>query len=166
MTRTAAIIVPKGESAQELLATFAMTLKAQGVRLGGSVQRTERDAEGTITGMELIDVHSGERLIIDQKLGKEAACAINPHAMSQASVTLRQAIESGCQLLIVNKFAHLEAAGDGLADEIMLAMAEEVPVLVAVPEKYKEAWLRFCGGSCDQIAPDMALLMAWWESQP
>jgi len=159
---TAAILVADGDTAQPLLERFAQGLKDQGLRVGGLVQRSYKDAEGNLTGMELLDLESGRLLPIEQQLGEAAACSIDPQAMAAATQVIRRAVEQRCDLVVVNKFGHLEVDGGGLADETMLAMAEERPLLITVSGKYLDRWQAFCGGLCELLPPDEAALNQWW----
>lgn len=159
---TGAIVVPQGGSAQPLIEAFAAALKAEGLRVGGLVQRSFRDANGDMTGMELVALDSGENLSIDQQLGKEAACSVDPQAMSAASAAVRRAVAGRFDLVVVNKFSHLEAEGGGLSDEAMLVMSEELPLLIAVGAKYLDRWMAFCGGLCELLEPDEAAVRQWW----
>lgn len=159
---TAAILVADGDTAQPLLEQFAQSLKEQGLRVGGLIQRSHKDASGKLTAMELLDIESGAFLPIEQQLGDSAACSIDPQAMAAATQVIRRAVEGRYDLVVVNKFGHLEVDGGGLADETMLAMAEERPLLLTVSGKYLDRWLELCGGLCDMLPPDEAALAGWW----
>ncbi len=65
-------------------------------------------------------------------------------------------------LVVVNKFGPLEAGGGGLRAETLEALAEGLPLLVAVAADHLAAWLELCGGSCDLLAPDPDALWRWW----
>lgn len=160
---TAAILVPDGQSVQSLLEEFALSLKARGFSVGGLVQRSLRDEGGVMTSMELLDLETGEQLPIDQKLGKSAACSIDTQAMAAATQAVRRAVARRADLVVVNKFGHLEADGGGLADEIMLAMAESRPLLLSVSGKYLDRWQALSGGLCQMLPPERPALDAWWD---
>jgi len=160
--RTGAIVVAEGSSAQDLLARFAQLRKDDGLTVGGLVQRTQRDAFGAKTGMELVALDNDAVLAIDQKLGKGAGCTINTLAMAAAAMAVRRAVAARYDLVVVNKFSHLEAQGQGLAAEIMLAMAEERPLLLSVDSTALGAWMTFCGGQCALLEAKEAALDSWW----
>ncbi|HVI52067.1 MAG TPA: DUF2478 domain-containing protein [Candidatus Sulfotelmatobacter sp.] len=160
---TAAILVADGDTAQPLLERFAKTLQDKGLRVGGLVQRSHKDAEGNLTAMELLDIETGEFLPIEQQLGDSAACSIDPQAMAAATQVIRRAVEQRFDLVVVNKFGHLEMDGGGLADETMLAMSEERPLLLTVSGKYLDRWQDFSGGLCEMLPPDEEAVARWWD---
>jgi nucleoside-triphosphatase THEP1 len=149
-------------SVQGLLASFAAELQARGFRVGGLVQHTSRDGFGRKTGMELVALDSGEAVQIAQKLGPGAGCTVDTQGVAAATAVLRRAIKDRVDLVVVNKFGPLETEGGGLADEAMSAMAEGVPLLIAVGADRLPRWLEFCGGLCDVLTPDPAALWRWW----
>jgi molybdopterin-guanine dinucleotide biosynthesis protein A len=155
--RIAAVVLPAKQSAQDLLAEFATGLAAKGVRLGGLIQRGREN-------VEMVDLEAGTAFPIMQRLGSGACCAVDTQAVAAACMVVRGAVERHCDLVIVNKFGHLEAEGAGLADEMMAAMAEDVPLLTTVSSTRVEAWLAFCGGLCDLIPPEPSALWRWWEA--
>ena len=160
---TAVLLTAEGETAQGLLEDFARSLKAKGLRVGGLVQHSHRNAESELISMELVDLETGATLPIEQNLGSGAACSIDPQAMAAACQTVRRAVEQGFDLVVVNKFGHLEVEGGGLADETMLAMAEGRALLLAVSPKYLDRWQIFCGGLCELLPLEAAALEAWWS---
>ena len=159
---TAAILTDDGEIAQILLEDFARALQSRGVKVGGLVQRTSRGEGGKLEAMAMFDLDSGTLLPIEQKLGASASCSVDPQALAAASQWVRRAIDLPCDLVVVNKFGHLEVDGGGLADETMLAIAEGRRLLLSVSPKYLERWQAFCGGMCELLAPEPAALEAWW----
>lgn len=153
-----------GAEAARLLTEFALTLMAEGVNLGGLVERSTPVAPGR-SRLDLVDLRTGMAFPITQDLGAGSdACAIDPGAIAEASKVLRHEIAAGVELLVVSKFAGLEAAGRGLAAELFLAVSEGVPVLTSVSARYKEEWDRQTGGSACELAPDRDALMAWFEA--
>jgi len=164
----AAIVYRSGAGApsgdvEGLLVTFARALQARGVRVGGLAQRTTRTAEGRKVGMDLIDLGGGLPRDIMQKLGRESrACSLDSQGLTEATAVLRDALAAGVDLLVVSKFSHLEAQGQGLAQDMLAAMAEGIPVLTLVPEGHVLDWLAFCGPIGRVLAPDMGACWRWW----
>ncbi|MBL4906212.1 MAG: DUF2478 domain-containing protein, partial [Sneathiella sp.] len=72
------------------------------------------------------------------------------------------AIENKADLIIVEKFGEREQLGDGLSDDIMNAMAEGIPVLVAVPAGVVDKWTEFTGGLGDLLPSRIENLNQWW----
>lgn len=163
--RAGAVVYPPGAPIEDLFAAFTGMLKQRGWRLGGLIQRTDRDPRGRKIGMVLIDLANGCATDIGQALGKLAggdACTVDPAAVADTTATVRRAMAEGVDLLVVNKFSQLERQRGGFSHEMLTAMAEGVPLLTAVPAVALEDWLRFCGGHCDLLAPSIEALWRWW----
>ncbi|EME69102.1 hypothetical protein H261_14895 [Paramagnetospirillum caucaseum] len=158
-----AVIYPPGKPPEKLLAEFAAQLAARGFRLGGLLQDTLRDATGRKTDMTVTEIDTGRKLSIGQSLGKESkACILDSQALAEASGAVRRAIETRADLLFINKFSKSEMEGEGLAGDMLAAVAEGVPVLTAVPGVLIEEWTAFTGGQTELIAPSLAALWRWW----
>jgi uncharacterized protein (DUF4213/DUF364 family) len=149
--------------AETHLIAFAAALRARGVRVGGLAQRTDRDAAGRKVRMDVIDVAAGAPHDILQKLGAAStACAIDTQALAEASTVLRAALDRGVDLLVVSRFSHLEAEGQGLAQEMFAAMAAGVPVLTLVPESRALDWLHATAPVGRLLAPTPEACWRWW----
>lgn len=158
-----AVIYPPGKPPEALLAEFAVQLAARGFRLGGLLQDTLRDATGRKTDMTVTEIDTGRKLSIGQSLGKASkACILDSQALAEASGAVRRAIETRADLLFINKFSKSEMEGEGLAGDMLSAVAEGVPVLTAVPGVLIEEWTAFTGGQTELIAPSLAALWRWW----
>ncbi len=154
---------PGAGDVERLLARFAATLRARGVRVGGLAQRTERDRSGRKVRMDVIDIAAGTPHDIMQHLGAgSAACSLDTQGLAEASAVVRRALAEGVDLLVVSKFSHLEAEGRGLADELLQAMAARVPVLTLVPESHALDWMRFSAPAGRLLAPRWADIWRWW----
>lgn len=153
----AAIFAPTG--AGDVLAAFVAELEGQGVRVRGLIQRHDPD-------MHLVDVRTGQAFAITQDLGPQSdACRIDPAGFAEASVVLRRALDDGAELVVVNRFGKLEAAGGGLADEMLAVMAEGVPVLTCVGPDQLCQWQAVTGGAGVLLPPDLPALRAWWAGR-
>jgi Protein of unknown function (DUF2478) len=73
-------------------------------------------------------------------------------------------IESGADLVIINRFGKLEAEGTGLIDEIAGALGADIPVLVAVPRFRFSLWLSFCSGMGVKLPCRKESLQGWWNA--
>ena len=162
--RPGAVIHGPGSLAvDELLDRFAAELQRRGFRVGGVVQRNYGPADDCADRMELVDVATGQAFGISQQLGRESqSCRVDPTGVAEASQVVRRAIEERADLLVVNKFAGLEAHGKGLADELLSGIAEGIPVLTSVGSRYLNEWQTFTGGFCAWLAPDEDALWRWW----
>jgi molybdopterin-guanine dinucleotide biosynthesis protein A len=161
--RAGAVVLPPGLDGYALLANFAAELGRQGVLLGGLLQQGSKSQGTPPAEVMMLALDSGERFPIMQKLGPGGSCAADTQEIAAAAMALRRAIDQRKELILVNKFGSLEAEGGGLADEMMAAMAEGLPLLTTVASSRLEAWLDTCGGLCELLPADAEALWRWWN---
>jgi molybdate transport system ATP-binding protein len=162
--RLAAVVYRPQDDVDTLLAGFAHDLLRAGERLGGVVQRNDKDERGKLVGMQLVDLMTGRQIGIYQKLGEgSAACKLDSSGLAEATRSISNAIEGQVSLLIVNKFSKQEAAGGGLRDELADAVLAGLPVLVGVPEKCLDAWKMFTGDRGTTLFCARRVVDGWWE---
>ncbi len=163
--RPAAVLYAPDSSERSLPARFAEDLKNRGWRVGGLVQEVVRDGDGAVLTMEAIELDSGRRIPLARPVkGKRPSgeCALDGASLTEATAALRRAVAERADLVVIEKFGEQEKKHQGLADEILAAMAEGMPTLVAVPAALIEEWNRFSGGLSDILQPDEAALWRWW----
>lgn len=159
----AAIEHPPGAGVDRLLADFAADLRGRGVRVGGVVQHNRGLGPECDDLMELVDLRTGQRVRISQDLGAGSlACRVDASGVAEAAMLVRAALDADCALLIINKFAALEAQGSGLIAELGAAVTSGVPVLTSVSTRHSAAWRNFAGDLAEILPPDPAALAAWW----
>ena len=157
----AAIVPQKPRGNDEMLAEFARSLIAQGVRVRGLIQ--ENEAGGQLCEIILIDLDDNTRYPITQDLGAcSTACRLDTTALSESSVVLRRIGKDGADLVIINRFGKQEAEGQGFAAEMLDLMSREIPVLTIVQPKYLESWREFTGGLSAEIPGVRAALASWF----
>ncbi len=158
---------PGSVGVDALLDSFAAELIRRGFRVGGLVQRNHGAIDDACAEvMELVDVATGHAFDITQRLGRESqSCRVDPTGVADASQALRRAVADRVDLLIVNKYAGLEAQGDGLADELLSGIAEGIPLLTSVGSRYLNEWQAATGGYSDWLAPTLEALWRWWGPQ-
>lgn len=161
--RAGAVLHGPGSAAVDgLLDRFAAELRRRGFRIGGVVQRNE-PAQTGCSQMVLVDVATGDRFNISQNLGRESqSCRVDPAGVAAASQAVRRGVEQRVDLLIVNKFAGLEANGGGLVQEMLAGLAEGIPVLTSVGGRYLAEWFAVTGGVTDPLVPTWGALWRWW----
>lgn len=152
-----AVVLAQGQSGQALLQDFADECRNRGLRVGGLIQQGPKETA------ELVALDDGQAFPIMQKLGSEACCAVDGQAVAASCMALRRAVETRCDLIIVNKFGHLEEDGDGLVDEMMAAMAEGIPLLTTVSLGRADSWLAFTGGLTTLLPADAGAIRRWWR---
>lgn len=133
------------------MADLAMTLMADGLKLAGVVQTNVET--GSACDVELTVLGSGAPPVrISQSLGEGAAgCRLNSDALEHAVAMAARELTRSTDLLIINKFGRQEAGGRGFRDLIGVALAEHVPVLIAVAPAYLDDFMDFAGEYATQL---------------
>ena len=145
--RVAAVVFTRGTEVHALLAALVDGLRAQGLTIGGLVQRHGAALPGGRRAVLVEDLGSGRHRRLDTPRGPEAVgCTLDSEALSHAAVDLRAAIAARPDLLVVNRFGCSEAEGGGLRAEIAEAICAGIPLLIAVRDDYLPAWEAFLGG--------------------
>jgi hypothetical protein len=162
-SRIAAVIFGRDDDVDAALAAFVERARAEGARVCGFLQETI-DAPGCAhRDVRLRDVESGAEIAIMQDLGAGATgCRVDSAAIAVAAGRLGRILGEAPDLIVVNRFGKLECEGGGLIAELGEAVGLGIPVVVAVPLRFREAWEAFAGGLDAQMAPDAAALAAWW----
>ena len=112
----------------------------------GIVQRNPEVPGRTRCNMEVEILPGGERLLISQDRGAGArGCRLDPGLLVAALAQAQAGLDAGADVLILNRFGKLEAEGRGGRDLIAAAVAQAVPVLVAVPWRNIDAFRAFAG---------------------
>ena len=65
---------------------------------------------------------------------------------------------------MIEKFGEQEQQGDGLAGDILHAVSEGIPTLVAVPEGVRDQWNEFSGRLGLDLGFGAGVFSDWWES--
>lgn len=158
----AAIVHADRRAADVLVGEFATALIHAGHDVHGLIQQRPADDK---TSTVLLDLHDGARYPLFQNLGAGAqSCSVDTAGIATASIALRRAIATHADLAIANRFGPLEAAGAGLAAEMLAVMAEGIPFLTIVADDYLPAWRHFTGGMSIDLPADRAVLEAWFAN--
>jgi len=133
--------------ADEVLAEVALRLRAEGVALAGVVQVNDEFDPARPCHMDLHILTGANVVRISQNLGAlSKGCRLDPAGLEQAVGLVAQALETGPDLLIVNKFGKQEADGRGFRPLIGQALAAGIPVLTAVNTANRPAFEAFAEG--------------------
>lgn len=160
----AAIVHRAHRSADGLLAEFARHLRERGWRVRGLVQDNTARSNSCGRQMVLIDLDDDRRFVISQDLGPgSVSCCVDPGEIAAASGALRRGLTEGADLVVANRFGELEAAGGGLAAEMLALMAGGIPLLTVVGDKFLTDWRRFSGNAARELPPQRAALEAWFD---
>lgn len=160
--RVAAIVYRSGNRIEEFLAAVAVRLKVRGMAVAGLLQHSLRTGVEDRCAFEMEDLWCGARYPISQDLGPgSAACSIDHAAIASASAVLRHAIDVRPDVVLVNKFGALEAAGEGLREEMNLIVCAGLPMLTTVNEDQLEAWRAYAGSEGAELPMDLDAVVRW-----
>lgn len=160
----AAVYTPHTENRQAL-ADFARELTGLGVRVGGLLQETAFADDGVRIGIDLVEIDTGARNPINRptKQHLEAkACSLDTEKLADATEAVRRAVREKFDLIVLEKFGEQEQKGQGLMDEIFLAISEDIPLLIAVPEPALELWKEQSGELGDTLNFELGAFRRWW----
>lgn len=145
-----------------LLAELAEILAARGLRLCGTVQiDTEREKRHHCD-MDLKILPDGPVVRISQDLGPAAtACRLDTDALERAVGATERTLESGADLVILNKFGKHEAEGRGFRETVARALSLDIPVLIGANKLNLTALQDFAGGEVEELPADLSELAAW-----
>lgn len=142
------------------LASVAQELLESGKRVSGVVQINTDRPKSHHCDMDVKVLPDGPVIGITQSLGKEArGCRLNPDALEQAVDLVSQDIETGADILLINKFGKHEAEGRGFRETIGSALARDIPVIVGLNNLNKSAFEEFAAGLETEV--DEAEIMSW-----
>ena len=158
----AAVYRPEGGDRMAML-KFVERLKSRGVRVGGLLQTADFEADGAVAGLFAIDVASGRRISISRPVSGDDECGLDVSALAQTSGIIRDAIEAGVDLVVVEKFGEQEQAGKGLIDEIMQTVAAGIPLLISVPAAALPLWQERSGELGGVIEFTEQAFDDWWR---
>ncbi|MCW9034361.1 MAG: DUF2478 domain-containing protein [Rhodospirillales bacterium] len=150
---------------RSILGDFANEIARRGWKIGGVVQELLFDDKGERIGVDAVEVDTGTRYPIsrpteESKVSK--TCTLDRAALTDATTPLRNALNNEVDLMVVEKFGEQEREGSGLADDILSAVADGIPTLVAVPASEVEKWNEFSGYMGDLLPSNIQDLWRWW----
>lgn len=150
-----------GAEAQRCLDNFAT--RHHKVRVVGLVERTQAPAS-LRRDSRLVSLADGRTFPIFQQLGSAAkGCALLPAALIEATALVCRHIEQGCDVVVLSKYAKLEAeAGSGLVPAFAAAIEAGLPILTYVPDKFADAWHGFAAPLYARIPATSAAIDRWW----
>jgi hypothetical protein len=149
----------------QLLLTQFVGRWRQSIRIAGVIEESEAaDAEVCDAG-HLVKVSDGARFQLFQDLGRgSTACCLDPAGVAAACEDVVREIASGCDLVILSKFAKLEVSGSGLTAAFAAALEHEVPVITAVSPIFQESWNNFAAPYFEMLPPHAAAIDDWWQA--
>ncbi len=82
-------------------------------------------------------------------------CRLDLGALAALIIAVEKSLLGAVDFLFVNKFGKEEVEGRGFRDAIALALEREIPVVVGVPSRNREAWREFCGADSPAISTEV-----------
>ncbi len=160
--RIGSVFLPERGATDVLLAEVATRLMAGGVAVAGAVQHSTGCAVNHCD-MDLQVLPDGPIIRISQNLGAgSSGCRLDAGALEVAVMQVTARLD-GARLLVVNKFGKHESEGRGFRAMIADCLAEGVPVLIGTNSMNLTAFAEFTDGLAEEIAPDLASVMAWCD---
>src|SRR5215475_10859151 len=156
----AAVVYDDYQEPDAVLRDFAADLSAQGFRAVGMVQA----GQCADSSLSAVLVHTGEKLLLAKDPDPNASgCQLDIDRLQDAGARIADALESGADLVIINRFGKRERDGKGLAYLIERARDADIPVVIAVSSHLFADWNKFAGGMSVQLACDRSALETWWR---
>jgi Protein of unknown function (DUF2478) len=156
----AALVYEADQDPDAMLRDFAAGQNARGFRVVGMVQA----GQCADSSLSAVLVHTGEKLLLAQDFDPAAhGCRLDLGRLQNAGARIADALASGADLLIINRFGRRESAGQGLAYLIERALDADIPVLIAVSAHRFHDWIKFAGGMTVKLSCDRPALEAWWH---
>ena len=163
----AAIRADAGEPVDPIFADVTAALRRCGLRIGGILQEEHSGSGGARSVTRLRNLSDDTLIQISQDLGRHArGCRLDPGGLAEAARRLEAMVDTGVDLLILNRFGKSEAEGAGLRPIIERAILAGVPVLTAVRGEYASAWEQFHDGMAAWLPADARAVLAWCRAAP
>jgi uncharacterized protein DUF2478 len=155
----AALVYDDQQDPDAVLRDFANDTNAQGFRVVGMVQA----GQCADSSLSAVLVHNGETLLLAQDFDPNASgCRLDIDRLQNAGARVADALDSGADLLIINRFGKRERDGRGLGYLIERARDAKTPVVIAVSSHRLADWTTFAGET-EELACERAALDAWWR---
>jgi nucleoside-triphosphatase THEP1 len=153
-----------GTLVDDVLAEAVRFLKRAGLNVAGAIQWNEPLPDRRRCSMTLEDLASGRRILASEDRGPHArGCHLDTSALEEAAALAAPSIESGVDLVIINRFGKQEAAGRGFRQAIEAAILLERPVLVGVSENNRASWEAFAGNEAKYLRPSLKAVLSWCD---
>ena len=165
-SRVGVVLFENAIDIDAILRAASDALRERGVVVGGVLQRFGERLSNGKRSMWLDDIAGGQTVRLDRPRGPGAiSCVLDPDALVQCACLLRDAIASGAELLVVNRFGTAEAEGQGMRAEFAEAICSGAAVLVAVRPNLLAELERFLGAPAQILPASAPHLAAWAEGR-
>ena len=137
------------------------------MRVGDIAQDVPRDDNGKMTGIDMVELDTGRRIAINwptKENRENKTCSLNTNALAECTESLCRATLKRVNLIVPEYFGEQERKCQNLNDEILAAIAEDIPLLIAVPQFALELWQERSGEMGKTVAYDLHTFHHWWAS--
>jgi hypothetical protein len=161
----AAVVYGPNDDVDTPMAACVAALEAQGVRVGGLLQRFGARI-GPGKREMLLSVLPGRRTIRlnDPRGPGVLGCTLDADALASAAMALREMVRDRPEFVAISRFGKEEAAGGGIRNELADIVLDGIPLLIGVRRSLLPAWEAFVGGSGIRLAPQASALIDWARS--
>lgn len=162
----AVIVYEADDALEQILAAVRDRLaELPNVRIAGLVPRLGPQHSNGRASFWLDDIARGDTIALSQDLGPgSTSCILDAGGLAAARVRLAEAIATRPDLVVFGRFAKEEIAGRGIREEIGLALAHDVPSLVAVEQTMLPGWIDFAGEDWTRLPADTDAIVAWFAA--
>lgn len=158
----AVVLAERGIATDDLMASFALALRDRGWWVRGILSTTRWQAYGGNTPV-LIDIDTCTAYPACPASGTTASFDARDVA-TQIVDHMQDIVCNGADLAIFHRFSEIEAAGGGVAAELLLTMASGIPLLTAIHPEELSAWQAFTPHRFALLPPSLETMFAWIES--
>lgn len=152
-----------GEDVDTFLQLVVDRTQNFGKKVCGAIQsRGHKNGDCQCSDMDLKTIGSDKLFRISQPLGRSSkGCRLHPGALAECCAFLENEVQTGCDLLVLNRFGRGEADGRGFRDLIVTALELDVPVLIAFRAAYAAPWQDFSDGFAREFPLDLPAVEEW-----
>lgn len=161
-TERIAVVQGATGAVADALLSAAATRWAPRLRIAGMVADGDGVAQGKCSAGSLRSLASGKAFPI---FAGEGAGLANGKVLDAAALAEAE-IAQGCDLVVLNRFARLEADGEGLCRAFTAAIRAGVPLLTSASPQRGEQFGRFVGSDFTVLPADAAAIDQWIEAVP
>ncbi len=160
----AAVQGASSAAAQDIFRALAARLQPS-VRIAGLLEEGHGQDDQVCGAGYLRCIGSGARYPMFQDLEHGSkACRIDPAGVLVAGEAVRRDIAAGCDLVLLSRFAKLEAAHEGLMPAFATALQAGVPLLTSVSPAFRDAWERFASPLFVVLPAEPEAVDDWWHA--
>ncbi|RRH78218.1 DUF2478 domain-containing protein [Falsigemmobacter faecalis] len=156
----AALIFDESMAPDPMIA--AVLARHPGLRVAGLLQSPAREGDCDCRDLTVRDLQTGAVHAITQNLGAMSrGCRLDGGALAELAGGLLRALQSGPDLLILNRFGKSEAEGGGLRQVLEEALARGIPTLAPVNPRHLALWRDYAGDLAEDLPCDAGALENW-----